>query len=57
MGNRFNGFIVCNVLFPIFILFYLIYLYKKMGIKSYENLLVDEVKDKIAVLLGKTGVG
>ena len=28
-----------------------------MGIKSYENLLVDEIKDKIAVLLGKTGVG
>ena len=28
-----------------------------MGIKNYENLLVDEVKDKIAVLLGKTGVG
>ena len=28
-----------------------------MGINKYEKFVTDEIKDKIAVLLGKTGVG
>jgi putative ribosome biogenesis GTPase RsgA len=28
-----------------------------MGIKNYENLVMNEISDKVVVLLGKTGVG
>ena len=28
-----------------------------MGINFYENMVLDELRDKVVVLLGKTGVG